>query len=130
MGQETELKFVGPEDALARLRRAPAFARFARGRRPVTRAMHAIYFDSDDFALREAGDLLRVRTEGYGFVKTVKSANGPNVATRTEVKGQVDGLSPTIEAIEDKALRDEIAKVAKRAELRPIFAVDVRRTTT
>lgn len=130
MGQETELKFVGPEDAFARLRRAPAFARFARGRRSLTRLLHGVYFDDDDFALRRAGFVLRVRTEGNGFVQTVKSVNGPNVATRTEVKAKVDGLSPNVDAIEDKALQRAIVKAVKPAELKPIFAVDVRRTTT
>lgn len=130
MGQETELKFVGPEDALARLRRAPDFARFARGRRAVTRAMHGVYFDSEDFALRSAGYVLRVRTEGNGFVQTVKSANGPNVATRMEVKADVEGLTPKIEAIPEQGLRDAVAKAIGRAQLQPIFSVDVRRTTT
>ena len=96
MGQETELKFIGTDDALARVRRSLLFRRLSRDRKPQTRALHAIYFDTEDLALREAGYVLRVRNEGEGFVQTLKSANGPDVATRTEIKSNVPSLEPIV----------------------------------
>ena len=129
MGHETELKFIGPEDALARLRRSPALRRLARKRRPQTHSLHAIYFDTDDFALRKAGLVLRVRGEGGGFVQTVKSINGPNVATRTEIKNDVPELAPNVGAIHDKQVRRAIEKATRKAELKPIFVVEMQRTS-
>lgn len=129
MGQETELKFIGPEDALTRLRRTPLLSRLARNRPAKTRKLFAVYFDTETHALREAGYVLRVRNEGNGFVQTVKSANGPNVATRTEVKNALSDLSPSIGAIPDKKLRRAVKKAVGKAELTPIFGVDVQRTT-
>ncbi|MDZ4868688.1 MAG: CYTH and CHAD domain-containing protein [Alphaproteobacteria bacterium] len=128
MGQETELKFIGPDDALARVRRLPLFRRLARNRKPQTRALHAIYFDTDDLALRKAGYVLRVRNEGDGFVQTLKSANGPDVATRTEIKATVASLAPDVGAISDEAVRRRVAKALKKAVLKPQFSVEVRRT--
>ncbi len=129
MGHETELKFLGPEDALARLRRSPLLRRLAHKRRPQTHKLSAVYFDTDDFALRKAGLVLRVRGEDGGFVQTVKSINGPNVATRTEIKDSVPELSPDIGQIGDKDVRRAIEKVTRKAELKPIFAVEMQRTS-
>jgi inorganic triphosphatase YgiF len=128
MGQETELKFIGPEDALARVRRSPLFRRLARDRKPQSRALHAIYFDTEKLSLRRAGYILRVRNEGNGFVQTLKSLNGPDVATRTEIKASVPSLVPNIEAIEDEQIRRKVAKALKKADLQPLFSVEVKRT--
>jgi inorganic triphosphatase YgiF len=128
MGHETELKFIGPEDALARVRRAPLFRRLSRGRKPQTHAMHGVYFDTDELALRKAGYVLRVRNEGDGFVQTLKSTNGPDVATRTELKARVGSLAPDIEAIPDEKVRRKVAKALKGRELKPVFQVEMRRT--
>lgn len=129
MGQETELKFIGPEEALARVRQKPLFRRLARGRKAQTHALHAIYFDSDTFALREAGYVLRVRTEGSGFVQTVKSANGPDLATRVEIKVDVASMAPDLDAIPDKKVRGDLKSALDGAALVPAFAVEMRRTT-
>jgi inorganic triphosphatase YgiF len=128
MGQETELKFIGPDDALTRVRRSALFRRLARERKPQTRALHAIYFDTEGLALREAGYVLRVRNEGEGFVQTLKSANGPDVATRTEIKANVAALAPEVAAIGDEGVRRCVEKALGRATLMPVFSVEVRRT--
>lgn len=129
MGHETELKFIGPEDALARLRQSPALRRLARKQRPQTHSLHAIYFDTNAFALRRAGLVLRVRTEGAGYVQTVKSIAGPDVATRTELKSDVADLSPNIASIDDKRVRRAIRKAIGDDALKPVFGVDMQRTT-
>jgi triphosphatase len=129
MGHETELKFIGPEDALARLRRSPVLRRFARNRRAETHKLNAVYFDTADFALRNAGLVLRVRGEGGQFVQTLKSSNGPNVATRTEIKAIVAEPAPDISAIDDEAMRRAVEKAVGKAELKPVFVVDMQRTS-
>ena len=129
MGQETELKFIGPEDALARLRRAAALRRMARKQKPHARALKAIYFDTDTFALYEAGFVLRVRNDGRRFVQTIKAVNDANVATRMEIKADIAKQVPEIKAVPDEAVRKRIAKLIKGRELQEVFSVDVRRTT-
>jgi triphosphatase len=129
MGQETELKFIGPEEALARVRQKALFRRLARGRKPQTRALHAIYFDSAGFALRRAGYVLRVRTEDGGYVQTIKSTNGPDLATRVEIKVKVASISPELDAIPDKAVRRDLKAALDGAELVPAFSVEMRRTS-
>ncbi|MBL8780385.1 MAG: CYTH and CHAD domain-containing protein [Alphaproteobacteria bacterium] len=129
MGQETELKFIGPEEALARVRQKSLFRRFARGRKAKTRAMHAVYFDTETFALREAGYVLRVRNEDGGFVQTVKSVNGPDLATRVEIKVNVESLAPDLAAIPDKAVRRDLKAALGGGTLAPMFSVEMRRTT-
>jgi triphosphatase len=129
MGQETELKFIGPEEALARVRQKPLFRRLARGRKAQTRALHAIYFDSTAFALRRAGYVLRVRTEDGGYVQTVKSANGPDLATRVEIKVKVASMAPDLDAIPDKAVRRDVKAALDGADLIPAFTVEMRRTS-
>lgn len=129
MGPETELKFIGPEEALARVRQKPLFRRLARGRKAQTRALHAIYFDSETFALRDAGYVLRVRNEGGGFVQTVKSAKGPDLATRVEIKSKVGSMAPDLDAVPDKTVRRDLKAALDGAALAPAFAVEMRRTT-
>jgi len=129
MGYETELKFVGPEDAVARLRGSPALLAYSKVEHARTRALNATYFDTDDLALRKAGYVLRVRDEGGQFVQTVKSVNGKSVATRVEIKSLVRKRRPDIKTIEDDGVRAEIAKLLRRRKLAPIFTTETRRTT-
>ncbi len=125
MGQETEFKFIGEEEALERLLRHPVLQSMVR--EPLReRALHAVYFDTESSALRKAGIVFRVRTDGKSFVQTIKSA-GANVATRVEVKAEVDAQAPDLRAIPDKGLKKRIAKVIGRAKLKRVFAVEMRR---
>jgi len=128
MGQETELKFIGPEEALARVRQKPLFRRLARGRKAQNHSLHAIYFDTASFALREAGFVLRVRNEDDGYVQTVKSSNGPELATRAEIKVKVGSMAPDVDAIPDKKVRQAVKAALGKATLAPAFVVEMRRT--
>jgi triphosphatase len=129
VGKEIELKFIGPEDAMSRLRDSPVLKRLAARRRASTRALQAVYFDTADFALRKSGIVLRVRDEGNGFLQTVKTIDGPDAATRTEIKSQVAALAPDIGAIGDKHLRRIIEKAAHGRDLNAVFAVEMQRTS-
>lgn len=129
MEHETELKFVGPEEAVARLRGAPALLAYSKIEHARTRALKATYFDTDDLALRSAGYVLRVRDEGGQFVQTVKTVNGKSVATRVEIKSILRKRRPDIKAIKDATVRGELAKILRRRKLQPIFGTDTKRTT-
>jgi triphosphatase len=129
MGHETELKFVGPEDAVARLRASPALLAFSKVEHARTRALKATYFDTDDLALRKAGYVLRVRDEGGRFVQTVKTVNGASVATRTEIKSIVRKRRPNIKTIDDDGVRAAVAEILRRRKLKPVFESETRRTT-
>lgn len=129
MEHETELKFVGSEEAVARLRGSPALLAFSKIEHARTRALKATYFDTDDLALRKAGYVLRVRHEGGQFVQTVKTVNGRSVATRVEIKSVVRKQTPSIKVIADEDVRKELGKVLRRRKLGPIFSTETRRTT-
>ncbi|MFM9864279.1 MAG: CHAD domain-containing protein, partial [Micropepsaceae bacterium] len=129
MGHETELKFVGPEDAVTRLRGSPALAAFSKVQHARTRALNATYFDTDDLVLRKAGYVLRVRDEGGRFVQTVKTVNGASVATRTEIKSVVRKQRPSISAIQDDTVRAAVGKLLRRRKLNPVFRTETQRMT-
>jgi len=128
VAEEIELKFLGPEDALERVRRLPAMRKLARGRRFQTQDLRSIYYDTPDFALRDQGLILRVREEGGRFVQTVKSARNTNIASRSELNGEVPSGEILLDAIEDKKTRRAVKAAAKKAQLIPLFAVEVRRS--
>lgn len=129
MEHETELKFVGSEDAVTRLRGSPALLGYSKIEHARTRALKATYFDTDDLALRNAGYVLRVRDEGGQFVQTVKTVNGRSVATRVEIKSILRKRRPDIRAIKDDAVRVYLAKILRRRKLAPIFATETQRMT-
>ena len=129
MGQETELKFVGPEGALMRLQSSARLRRMAGKRRPQTKALKAIYFDTEDLKLRDAGLVLRVRNEGKGFVQTLKTVNGADVASRLEIKSEVPEQAPSIKLIADDGLRKRVARLVRPKDLKPLFTVEMQRTT-
>jgi inorganic triphosphatase YgiF len=128
MGEETELKFVGPEEALARLRRSPMLRKLGGRRRPPTLALKAVYYDTDRWALREAGYVLRVRREGKRFEQTIKGVNAASVATRLEVNVPVPAQAPDIQAIPDAALKRRLSRLIGGDELKPVFSIEMQRT--
>ena len=89
MHQETELKFVGSEDAMAALRQSGDLMEMAGARRARTLVRRAVYFDSADHLLRKAGYVLRVRSEGNTFSQTLKRLGSGELATRPEFKSDV-----------------------------------------
>jgi inorganic triphosphatase YgiF len=97
--------------------------------RAQTRVLSAVYFDTEELALRKAGIVMRVRKEGERYVQTVKAANGLAVATRIEVSAEIGGRKPDLRAIPDNALRRKLARLTNGAKLKPVFGVETRRTT-
>ncbi len=62
-----------------------------------TRRLSSIYFDTPDFALREAAIALRVRDTGRGHVQTIKVV-GPQLFDRLEWEHPVLGFDPDLAA--------------------------------
>jgi len=127
VAEEIELKFLGPEDALERLRSVPALRKFARGNRFQNKVLRAVYFDTPDFLLRDQGLILRVREEGGRFVQTVKAARNTNIAARTELNVEVPSGDLVLDAIDDRKLRRAVKAASNWDRLLPLFAVEVRR---
>ena len=128
MHQETELKFVGTEDAMASLRQSGELLELAGTRRARTMVRRAVYFDSADHLLRKAGYVLRVRNEGNSYSQTLKRLGSGELATRPEFKSDVSNVRPELDAIPDSRVRWRITHLLKDKRLEPIFEVDTRRT--
>lgn len=128
MHLETELKFIGSEEAISQLRRSAELRRIAGNRRAHTRTLNAVYFDTENFALRKAGLVLRVRSEGQSFVQTLKSSYRDDLATRSEYKADVDSHTPDVSAIPDSRMRWRVSQLLKGHTLKAIFEVETKRT--
>lgn len=128
MHQETELKFVGSEDALTSLRQSADLQELAGTRRARTLVRRAVYFDSADHLLRKAGYVLRVRSEGNSYSQTLKRLGAGDLATRPEFKSDVSDVRPELDAIPDSRVRWRITHLLKDRKLEPIFEVNTRRT--
>lgn len=127
MGEETELKFVGPEEALARLRRSSTLRKLSGRRRAQTIALNAVYYDTDRWALREAGYVLRVRREGKRFEQTIKGVNAASVATRLEVNMPAPAQAPDVQEVPDE-LKRRLLRLIGGDELKPVFSIEMQRT--
>ncbi len=128
MHQETELKFVGDQAALTRLRQSALFLELAGHRGASTVARRAVYFDTPGHALREAGYVLRVRGEGNAHYQTLKKIGSGELVTRPEYKSEVSGIRPDLGAIPDSRARWRVTHLLSGQSLEPIFEVDTRRT--
>jgi len=128
MHQETELKFIGSEDAMTALRQSAGLQDLAGTRRARTLVRRAVYFDSHDHLLRKAGYVLRVRSEGNSYSQTLKRLGSGDLATRPEFKSDVSDVRPELDAIPDSRVRWRITHLLKDKRLEPIFEVDKRRT--
>lgn len=128
MHQETELKFVGSEDALNSLRQSADLQELAGTRRARTLVRRAVYFDSADHLLRKAGYVLRVRSEGNSYSQTLKRLGSGDLAIRPEFKSDVSDVQPELDAIPDSRVRWRITHLLKDRKLEPIFEVNTRRT--
>ena len=99
--QEIELKLrVDPQD-LARFRNSSAFA--GTQARATSQDLESVYFDTEDFALRQRGVTLRVRKKGKSYIQTLKIANehAGGVFSRGEWESPVAGALPDLSAIDD-----------------------------
>ena len=129
---ETELKFQVPAARSVALRRAVATAT-AR-----TTRLQAVYFDTPDLVLAQAGLALRLRKEGRVWVQTLKG-RGDGIATRLEHEVPL-GPARAAPALDvqrhagtpaGQALAEVLATVqaaaGAAASLAPLYRTDMRR---
>jgi inorganic triphosphatase YgiF len=124
--QEIELKLrVDPQD-LARFRNSSAFA--GTQARATSQDLESVYFDTEDFALRQRGVTLRVRKKGKSYIQTLKIANehAGGVFSRGEWESPVTGPLPDLAAIDDPEALGYLSAV-NADELKPVFASHIKR---
>ena len=71
---------------------------------PPAQDLESVYFDTEDFALRQRGVTLRVRKKGKSYIQTLKIANehAGGVFSRGEWESPVTGALPDLAAIDDR----------------------------
>src|SRR5579875_1139364 len=72
---------------------------------PGPKHLNAIYFDTPDQALRQAGLTLRIRDDGRGRVQTVKAEAGDDgLLGRGEWETPLDGNAPDLQGAAESPL--------------------------
>lgn len=122
MPQEVELKLCADPPTLRRLLRAPVVQAVAIG--PVRRQrMQAVYFDTDDGALSEAGLGLRLRQEGRRWRQTVKTRGESQGGLHSRAEFETPTASGRLDLERLIALDPELLEPLSRAapDLQPLF---------
>lgn len=127
---EIELKLLIDPDDVSRLRRH-ALVRKLCPDGPRTRKLLSIYFDTDDFFLKNSGMALRVRRDGRGWIQTVKGGGSVRAGLhqRDEWEAPVRQDRPDFTKLTDPALVELFADPVLRQRLHPVFITEFNRTT-
>ncbi|HEX5280705.1 MAG TPA: CHAD domain-containing protein [Micropepsaceae bacterium] len=125
MARERELKLEIEPAA------APRIIQWLRengGERKSTRKLHAVYFDTDDFALHRNGITLRIRRSNNTFTQTIKRRDpgGAGLFDRPEWEKTVHGFVPDLTAARKTGCKPLRQPHLSRL-LHPVFEVEVRR---
>ncbi|MET3969115.1 CYTH and CHAD domain-containing protein [Bradyrhizobium sp. S3.9.1] len=124
MGAEIELKLATSKRGLQQAMALPWLKKQAND---VSRKQEltSVYFDTNDFVLREHDISLRVRKAGAQRLQTIK-ANSSALVAREEWETEIDRDEPKLELARDTALAPLLtAKLTK--QLKPIFETRVER---
>lgn len=121
---EIELKFEITAADMAQLRAQPPGG----GQVANVQDLVSVYFDTDEFELRDHGVTLRVRRAGDTFVQTVKHRATPNLIERQEWNQPLGGPHPNLDAATDTAIAALLTDHV-RSTLKPVFETRVQRTT-
>jgi inorganic triphosphatase YgiF len=125
---EIELKLQIPANALRRLSAHPLLK--GRGR-ATTRGLYSVYFDTPELDLWRQGIALRMRREGRHWVQAIKGGGEAQAGLhrRIEIETRVAGPLPDYAAINDVAMAELFASPQLRAQLKPVFVTEFKRTT-
>ncbi|WP_457090527.1 CYTH and CHAD domain-containing protein [Microvirga sp. P5_D2] len=90
--------------------------------------LHAVYFDTEDHALRREGISLRVRHRNGGAIQTIKAEGADSSLTmdRGEWETPVDGALD-LSAVSGTPLESLVSDEALRQSIGPLFTVDTDR---
>jgi len=126
---EVELKLlIAPAD-VSRLRRYTAPTGWSRTS-PSHKNLLSIYFDSEDFLLRQRAVALRVRRDGRRWIQTVKGGGSVKAGlhSRDEIEAQVAFDHPDFTKIDDPVLGELFQSPELQGRLKPVFTTEFRRT--
>ncbi len=129
-GTEIELKLSLDALGARKLRRDPAIHAYKKGR-ARNRKLFAVYFDTQDLALRNAKSALRIRQEGPVRLQTLKVRIEGSVGalqTRREIEAVTTGDVPDLSLIDDDDARAVVASLTDGKPLLPVFVTDISRT--
>ena len=94
---------------------------------PLTQSLVSTYYDTPDFALREAGIAFRVRQQPDRFVQTIKAGDGTGALfDRSEWELQVPGPDIDLAAARSTGL-PPLADADVVGRLRPLFETRIQR---
>src|SRR4051812_29955050 len=105
-GQETELKFEIPQEAVRNVEDAPPLREA--NHPPETQHLTSVYFDTRSGKLRDKGLSLRVRYDGEHHIQTIKADTGS--FSRGEWETEVSGRMPDLDAARGTALEPLLSK--------------------
>lgn len=125
--KETELKLEVPRERVAELQAHPAFRELLKT--PARdETLVSVYFDSDNFDLRDHGVSLRVRHIGDRKIQTVKTAGQPDrYFERSEFEKEISGDLPDLGFAADSSLAP-ILTDAVRDGIKAVFETRIHRT--
>ena len=126
---EIELKLlIAPAD-IPGLRRHPLLKTLCTSG-PKTRTLTSIYFDTDDFVLKNQSIALRVRRSGRQWIQTIKGGGSVQAGLhqRDEWEVPVAHGTPDCSKITDPALLRLFAGEDLRQRLLPVFVTEFKRT--
>jgi len=124
MAAEIELKLATSKRGLQQAMALPWLKKQASDR-SRKQELTSVYFDTDDFKLREHDISLRVRKVGAQRLQTIK-ANSGAVLAREEWETEIDRDQPKLELARDTALAPLLTdKLTK--QLKPMFETRVER---
>ena len=123
---EVELKFALESAAAAKLPRTAALARPGRRRR-----LTSIYFDTQEATLAKHGMALRLRRAAGRWTQCLKAGGEATAGLHAREEWELDRPGPTLDLrlFGDTPLARLDAAKTLHTALRPVFAVDVMRTT-
>lgn len=126
---EIELKLLIDPVDIPRLRRHPLLKALCPSG-PKTRKLASIYFDSDDFVLKNRAIALRVRRSGRQWIQTVKGGGSVRAGLhqRDEWEAPVAHGTPDFTKITDPGLIALFSDEALRQHLHPVFVTEFNRT--
>jgi inorganic triphosphatase YgiF len=121
---EFELKLAAPAAELEKAERALLAMPTARSE--VHPKLVSTYYDTSTLKLYRKGLTLRVRTQGQGFVQTVKAGGpiGTNLWERSEWEEPIAGNRPDLNTPKTPA---RLHHAIREEDLRPVFTVTVTR---
>lgn len=125
--REIELKLELASGGVDSLLGHPALAH-ARSLSSQSGHLHAVYYDTDDQALRRAGISLRIRSKNGCAIQTVKAEHGERGLTmdRGEWETPVDGALD-FAAIAETPLASLLPDEAARDAIKPLFTIETDR---